>query len=140
MPIIDPLTRLGAVSIDQIKNLPASGAYALVLRVKEDLRLQTGVHGRFTLPAGNYVYAGRATKGLASRLARHRKRTKPVRWHIDRLTVKPHTVIEDILVFPGRPELECEIVRTLLEGGVPCPVPHFGNSDCREGCPAHLVG
>lgn len=49
----------------EVSSLPLSGAYALILRVGETLRVRTGIHGRFSLPPGRYLYAGRASQTRA---------------------------------------------------------------------------
>ena len=138
MTPIEAISRLGGVTTSQLEPIPASGAYALILRVTK--RIDCKPEKPWVLKPGTYIYAGRATRGLPARLARHKKRTKPVHWHIDHLTVRQTVAIENILVIPAKPNLECVIVQTLLEqNGVTVPVHRFGSSDCREGCPAHLL-
>ena len=138
MTPIAAISRLGGVTTSQLEPIPASGAYALILRVTK--RIDCKPEKQWVLKPGTYIYAGRATRGLSARLARHKKRTKPVHWHIDHLTVRKTVTIENILLIPAKPNLECTIVRILLEQtGVTVPVHRFGSSDCRQGCPAHLL-
>ena len=138
MTPIEAISRLGGVTTSQLEPIPASGAYALILRVTK--RIDCKPEKPWVLKPGTYIYAGRATRGLPARLARHKKQTKPVHWHIDHLTVRQTVAIENILLIPAKPNLECTIVRILLEQtGVTVPVHRFGSSDCRQGCPAHLV-
>ena len=138
MTPIAAICRLGGVTTSQLELMPASGAYALILRATK--RIDCKPEKPWVLKPGTYIYAGRATRGLSARLARHKKRTKPVHWHIDHLTVRQTVAIENILLIPAKPNLECTIVRILLEQtGVTVPVHRFGSSDCRQGCPAHLL-
>ena len=138
MTAIEAISRLGGVTTSQLEPIPASGAYALILRATK--RIDCKPEKPWVLKPGTYIYAGRATRGLPARLARHKKRTKPVHWHIDHLTVRQTVAIENILLIPAKPNLECTIVRILLEQtGVTVPVHRFGSSDCRQGCPAHLL-
>ncbi|MBI5427570.1 MAG: GIY-YIG nuclease family protein [Nitrospinae bacterium] len=131
---------LGGIFLQPGERAPASGAYALVLRVEKRIRARTGSHGLLVFGPGLYLYAGRAARGLPSRLARHLRRNKPVRWHIDRLTNRREAEVQDIIVIPDKPGLECEIVRVCLRRAPAwVPIPHFGNGDCREGCPSHLL-
>ncbi len=134
------IEKIGGVSAKDAKNLPASGAYALIIEVRDSIWIKTGIHGKVELEAGLYLYAGRARRGLPKRVARHLRKRKPVRWHIDRLTARRATSVVDILVFAGKPEMECEIIRACLKDGkFRAPVARFGNSDCAENCPAHLL-
>lgn len=127
------MTRIG-------ENPPSSGAYVLILRIKKNVLYHIGALGNRVLAPGLYLYAGRASRGLGKRLNRHRKRKKTVHWHIDHLTTKRQVIIEDILVIPEKPHWECRIIRTCLNSlAADVPAPGFGNSDCEEGCPSHLV-
>jgi Uri superfamily endonuclease len=102
--------------------------------------------GRFAgraLAAGWFVYAGsaRGPGGLKARLARHLRREKRIRWHIDQLTTRADALLA--LPFadgPGAPApTECALIARLLESGLFAPpVNGFGSSDCRA-CPAHLL-
>ncbi len=128
------------VSLDRLREIPASGAYLLVLRLDRPARIHTGRHGRITLRPATYLYAGRATRGLPQRLARHRERNKIIHWHIDHLTTRPRIIFEEILVLADQPFQECELVRRMLiSGRTRIALPRFGNGDCTEGCPSHLL-
>lgn len=134
------IDKLGGVMAKAGADLPASGAYALLIEIARKLKIKTGAHGRAELDAGLYLYAGRASRGLPQRVARHCRRAKSVRWHIDHITSRQGTRVLEILIFAGRPGLECEIIRaSLRQGPARIPLAHFGSSDCAEGCPAHLV-
>ena len=62
-----------------------SGFYQLVVRLGRRRTIVVGRLGRFEFPAGYYVYTGSAKRGLESRIARHLRRRKRMRWHIDYL-------------------------------------------------------
>lgn len=121
--------------------LPAEpGTYALVCENTSPLRLQAGCLGSFTLDPGRYVYIGSAhgPGGLQARVARHLRRAKRLRWHIDYLAEAAPVI--HVVAMPGRIRLECAWVGRLTAlPGVSAPIPRFGSSDCRAGCPAHLL-
>lgn len=93
------------------------------------------------LPAGQYLYVGSALKNLDQRIARHRRlgeqKTGKLHWHIDYLLTHPEIkLIEAIAVRGG---IECGVSRKISQQkGVTTPIPRFGASDCKSGCPAHL--
>lgn len=103
----------------------APGAYVLLIRLDAPLP---------PLAAGRYLYCGSAkgSGGLRARLARHMKKDKKIRWHVDRLTEAG--VVEGAWVFIHGDE--CALVRQLA--GFPVPWPGFGSSDCRT-CASHLL-
>ncbi|MFQ5443397.1 MAG: DUF123 domain-containing protein [Nitrospinales bacterium] len=75
------------------------------------------------------------------RFQRHCRRRKKVHWHIDHLTRRSSVRVEEILIYPHQPERECEIVRSFLKlPDTTVPAEGFGAGDCKEGCPAHLLG
>ena len=89
---------------------------------------------------GNYIYAGRASWSLPARLKRHKKRVKPIHWHIDRLTTHSSATLKNAIILPDQPEQECSITRALMKiKKVSVPFARFGSSDCSEGCPTHLI-
>ena len=105
------------------------------------LTISVGSLGMVTFPAGRYVYVGSACRGVAGRIARHRRlaehRNGKVHWHIDYLLINPH------VRWAGEAAMEDGFECTLSEGiasrkGATVPVPGFGSSDCRAGCEAHL--
>lgn len=116
-----------------------AGTYLLELRATEPVTIAAGRWRGFTLPPGVYVYVGSAhgSGGLAARLARHLRAEKRPHWHIDALTtVLPVAAVRATVSLE---RLECAWVRRLLAGGASAPIPGFGSSDCRAGCPAHLL-
>ncbi len=122
-------------------NWPAlPGTYALVFNVLEAGQLEVGRLGRHHLPAGRYVYAGSALGpgGLAGRLGRHLRSGRRTHWHVDYLAACWPVIAIVARPSPGRQE--CAWTRRLLAlPGAAVPVPGFGSSDCREGCPVHLI-
>lgn len=118
----------------------AQGTYALLFELDNPLAISVGKLGEFLLPAGKLIYVGSALGpgGLAARLRRHLRPDKPLHWHIDSLTAVLTPTVWRIDASGGR--LECAWVRELLAlPGASVPIPGFGSSDCREGCPAHLL-
>lgn len=89
-------------------------------------------------PAGWYVYCGSAfgPGGLAARMQRHLAGNGALHWHVDYL--RRAARLDDWLWVEGQ-RLECAWSRRLVEAGGLVVAPHFGASDCQEGCPAHLL-
>jgi len=118
----------------------AQGTYALLFESDQPLEISVGKMGGFLLPAGKLIYVGSALGpgGLAARLKRHLRPDKPLHWHIDYLTAVLTPTVWRIDASGER--RECGWVRELLAlPGAGVPIPGFGSSDCREGCPAHLL-
>ncbi|MBI5814782.1 MAG: GIY-YIG nuclease family protein [Nitrospinae bacterium] len=112
-----------------------SGLYAIVLNFERPVVVEIGKLGKVRFPAGSYVYVGSAKRGLSKRIARHSRKTKPLRWHIDYLRARAG--FHGSSPFPGALG-ECRLavaVREILEGRV-FPA-GFGSSDCR--CGGHLI-
>lgn len=112
--------------------MPAEASYQLRIEVAQPLRCAVGRLGELDFPAGRYVYSGSAKRGLDARIARHLRRQKRLRWHIDYLLDAPGVRV--IGVVRSR-RGECALNRAtrgrVLAAG-------FGASDCRAGCGAHL--
>lgn len=107
-------------------------SYQLIILLKQDCRIQVGALGQFDFKAGYYVYSGSAKRNLAARLARHCRKDKPLRWHIDYLTSQPTSAVVDTYTFNSE---ECQLNQA-CPGSI--PIPGFGASDCKSGCGAHL--
>jgi Uri superfamily endonuclease len=112
--------------------LPETGIYVIEIRLDAPRTIRVGRLGVVSFQAGAYLYVGSAVRSLRSRIARHARRTKPLRWHIDYLTRWGRVV--RVLVWPPEKRLECEIAGA-LHAQLPV-VKGFGASDCK--CPGHL--
>jgi Uri superfamily endonuclease len=121
--------------------LPASpGTYVLLLHSDRPIEISPGGLGRWKLPAGRYAYIGsaRGPGGLRARVTRHLRPDKPLHWHIDHVTAQVPVIA--VLTGLGVENRECACVQALLRlPGVVAIAPGFGSSDCRSGCPAHLL-
>lgn len=106
--------------------------YQLAIRLARPARIRVGRLGVFDFPAGLYRYTGSARRGLEARIARHLRRDKRLRWHIDYLLADAAATITGVTRHACA---ECELNR-LTAGSV--AVPGFGASDCRAGCGSHL--
>jgi len=108
----------------------------LLLEVPRPATVRVGAWGELRLPSGHHAYVGSARRGLAARLARHCRRAKRLRWHIDYLRLVADPV--GAVVWPWRRGRECRLARALLTEGLgQIAASRFGASDCR--CPAHLL-
>lgn len=114
------------------------GSYQIMVAISADVAFSCGALGEISLGKGLYVYTGSAMRGLDARVARHRRKEKKLRWHIDYLLAQPNSAIVEIRVFPSPDREECVRNRILTDGGAVVPIVGFGSSDCRE-CPSHLV-
>lgn len=109
------------------------GAYVLALSITAPMTVRLGGAGA-ALPAGRYLYCGSAygPGGMRARLARHFRRDKAVRWHVDQLTTHGH--VTGAWAIPRGDE--CDLVWRL--GLLPVPIDGFGASDCGH-CRSHLL-
>lgn len=114
------------------------GTYVLILKLPRPTSIGIGRLGHFPFPAGWYAYAGSAhgPGGLAARVSRHLRLTKPLRWHVDYLRAYARPVEAWYAI--GTQKRECAWAQALSGlPGASIPAPRFGASDCR--CPAHLI-
>lgn len=126
-----------------------AGCYILDIRLDRDLalvppaRFASGAKGWPShLSAGHYLYCGSASGpgGLRARVARHFRRDKSVRWHIDRLTLGG--TVSGVLAFHATADplvSECVLAAALQAAPVSATIAltGFGSSDCRR-CDSHL--
>jgi Uri superfamily endonuclease len=112
--------------------MTATISYQLRIDVKTPVRIRVGRLGQFLFPAGRYVYTGSAKRNLEARIARHLRKEKAFRWHIDWLLSAPGVTVATV---KRSRESEC-ILNQKLVGTV--VVPGFGASDCRNRCGSHL--
>ena len=110
-----------------------SGIYIAVFYLPEARDISVGKLGRFHFRRGVYFYAGSAQRNLAARLERHGRKSKPMRWHIDYLSVRAEML--GAITLAGPREQECELAKELA-GMFERAAPRFGASDCR--CGGHL--
>lgn len=112
--------------------MSAAHSYQLRIAVAAPLRVAVGRFGVFDFPAGRYVYTGSAKRNFEARIARHLRREKTLRWHIDYLLAVPGvSIVEVVRSRRG----ECRWNQA-TPGEV--LIPGFGASDCRSGCGSHL--
>jgi Uri superfamily endonuclease len=113
-----------------------AGAYVLLINLGGPLSLDMPAFRGKSLAPGLYGYCGSAfgPGGIRARVSRHLRGDKPMRWHVDRLTVAGRVEQAGIHI-GGR---ECDLAGELLARGCMAVLPGFGSSDCR-GCPAHLL-
>ena len=100
--------------------------------------IDVGRLGRVQFPAGWYAYAGsaRGPGGLAARISRHLRSSKPLHWHVDYLRVYARPIAAWYAVEARK--RECAWAQALSGlPGASTPASHFGASDCR--CPTHLI-
>jgi Uri superfamily endonuclease len=114
------------------RDLPETGGYILLLRLKEFSEIQIGRLGVIRFDSGYYAYIGSAMKGLRQRISRHLRNEKKLHWHIDYL-LKEATV-ENVIVCQSHNKIECNIANEV--GKEYKVINGFGSSDCR--CPGHL--
>lgn len=87
----------------------------------------------FVMARGLYLYVGSAKRGLDHRLARHLRKVKHLRWHVDYLTTRDDITVRAVFLSPLA---ECEAFRRVAALGT--PLGHrLGSSDCR--CSSHFV-
>ncbi len=123
--------------VEDAADLPSGpGSYGLLISVAGATTVKVGGRAPATLGQGVHLYAGSAhgPGGIRARVARHLKRAKTVRWHVDRLT-NAHGVAVVLAFEGGR---ECALVARALALGGAVPAPGFGSTDCKS-CRAHLV-
>ena len=116
-----------------VREVKDRGSYLVIVEVPSKTRLQAGRLAARNFPKGYYVYVGSAMSDLSARLARHTRKTKKLRWHIDYLTAKADRIIP--LPIRSSERLECGIAEALSAILKPGPG-GFGSSDCR--CAGHL--
>lgn len=106
--------------------------YQLLIHLKSSCLIRIGALGEHRFPPGYYVYTGSAKRNIEARIARHVRKEKALRWHIDYLTTAPQASVIETRTYS---EEECKLNQS-LEGKI--VVAGFGASDCRSGCGAHL--
>lgn len=110
----------------------APQTYQLVIRVARRIEIPIGRLGVFVFPRGTYLYTGSAKRNFEARVARHLRREKTLRWHIDYLLTAPGVSVVEVRRSTAA---ECELNQAVAGEVV---APGFGASDCRHGCGSHL--
>ncbi len=122
------------IPFDFLEKLPEDkGVYLLLVSLEKKTTITVGSLGKIDFEKGFYVYVGSAQNGLSRRIARHRRKKKTKRWHIDYLTALAETITPVPIV--TMEDLECEL-SAKVENLAVFTVKGFGSSDCR--CPGHL--
>lgn len=99
-----------------------------------DQEIKVGKLGTFIFPCGRYIYVGSARRNIRSRIERHLRIEKKLRWHFDYL--RPFLQVEKVQTFDGM-NGECGLFHKLfLEKEGEIIVKGFGSSDCK--CHSHL--
>jgi len=113
------------------------GSYSLILLLENDQYIEIGKLGKFIFKKGYYVYNGSALGGFG-RVRYHLKENKIKRWHIDYLLDKAKII--KIIIYQVKINHEHDISKILADkNGAEIPVKGFGSSDCKKGCPSHLI-
>ncbi len=112
-----------------------SGVYIYVFEIVEGAPVRVGALGQINLGRGFHAYVGSAKRAIAKRLKRHRRKRKPMRWHIDYLARVARPVCA--VTWAWREGRECRLAAAIdsLELGE-LAAKSFGASDC--ACPGHL--
>ncbi|UMZ73838.1 GIY-YIG nuclease family protein [Natranaerofaba carboxydovora] len=117
--------------------------YLIVFELEKSKIIKIGKLGEFHFPPGFYVYIGSGKKNIEARVARHIKKNKKKRWHIDYLSVVASPVevrfLKDSNIdnHNNYDKEECCLARRLSDMGGLIIVDGFGASDCN--CPSHLL-
>ena len=110
-----------------------TGIYLLILHLVNEVEFIVGSLGPIAFPSGFYVYVGSAKGILSNRVARHLRKKKTKRWHIDYLTAAADSV-KPLPVYTAL-DLECSTAGR-IDGMADGSIHRFGSSDC--SCPSHL--
>ena len=125
-----------------LDNIPQEkGTYLLLVKVKDNPIIHVSKK-IWMFEKGIYAYIGSArnTGGLRARIGRHLKQDKKLYWHIDYLLENSYVEIIGTIFTTSKKNLECEVVKTLIKEGTETPyAKRFGSSDCKKGCPSHII-
>ncbi len=114
-------------------HLTGGGSYLLVMNLRKNVSISPGALAQTSFRSGFYVYAGSAMRNLESRINRHKRRRKKLRWHIDYLTPLASSIMA--IPFRSARRLECSLARQVAALS-DNSYRGFGCSDCR--CDSHL--
>jgi len=127
-----------------LENLPTKGAYTLIISWSSKSRIKVRKLGYFSLQKGYYAYTGSAlgdgATSLKRRVARHLKKRKDKRWHIDFLLANKNAKVVGVVAVESSANKECQINNLIKKmKGATVPVVGFGASDCKQKCESHLL-
>ena len=114
----------------------------MLMNLSRPTIVRVGKLGRFKLKAGHFFYTGSGlgvgAVSLEGRIARHRRRSKTLRWHIDYLTSTKGCRFAGAVYVVSRRRLECRINHLISRSFHALPtIRKFGSSDCL--CLTHLL-
>lgn len=113
---------------------PLKGIYVLIIQVARPIQTSVGALGELTFPAGLYAYVGSAQNNLELRVARHRRKSKRLFWHIDYLLNNEAASVVDVYYKSEDKSEECRLAGLIAQKAT--PIMGFGCSDCQ--CTSHL--
>ena len=110
--------------------------YVLLITIPQNQPVTVGAKGVVDLIKGGYLYVGSARKNWQKRVARHCRKEKKKRWHIDYILDGEGGEVEEVWI--SQEDRECPTCQVLTSlAGTKIPRPGIGSSDCR--CPAHFL-
>ncbi len=110
------------------------GSYLLLISLAHRAGVRVGALGELDFEPGRYVYVGSAMGGLEGRAARHFRKAKRRRWHIDFFLDVAEPV--GAALFPSERREECTLAEDVSRVTGARVIKGFGSSDC--SCPGHL--
>lgn len=118
------------------------GAYSLIIKLESTVNIQVKSLGKVTFEAGTWVYIGSAmgegSTSLENRIKRHFQSEKTNFWHIDHLLDMDVKLLKAFWA-QSPIHTECDIAQEIESRDEFQVGPrHFGSSDCRRGCSAHI--
>lgn len=110
------------------------GGYVLFLNIDRSVNVECGSLGMLSLKRGVYLYVGSSVGrgGVKSRLRRHLKTGKKLRWHIDFLTSIPEVEVVGAIWICGVEGVEDLLYNALLSCKFEVPILKFGSSDTKH--------
>ena len=110
------------------------GTYVLAISLGSDQDIEVGALGILHFEKGLYCYVGSALGGLDSRVSRHQRKDKVLKWHADYITTRADSV-DAYISYPDYIE-ECDLAKMAEDAGMEPSYKGFGCSDCK--CYTHL--
>ncbi len=113
--------------------MPLNGTYLIQLHSQKKQTIASGKFAGVAIEQGYYLYIGSALGpgGIKSRVGRHLKKDKPLKWHIDHLRQITRVSLICLTYQPQR--LEDDWVGKLAENrNLSTPIKGFGATDTRH--------